>query len=244
MARPSASEEARIRKLRAALDRAIAQGLVAEVLKFKPMCDLLGVNRTTLREWCDEPDVSESGAFIAGGNGIEYQFNPIATIWVLIRFWERKLEKRIRDNTRMREMVAGDSLDSAPAEMTLRDAREALNLHLQLLESEKQAGLLVSRAEAEAQFSKLVLAFREAMLSAPQKLDPTNEWDPEFRRKFEDALADFMVLLRQAGQEAVSEADGMVGAGPARTGQDTAKRAAKRAPRRSGAKRTGTAATA
>lgn len=244
MARPAASEEARIARLRAALDRAVSQGLVTETLKFDPMCRLLGVSRVTLRDWLNEPEIADSGALIVGGNGVEYQFNAVATIWVLIRFWERKRDARIRDQLRIREAVAGDSLDSAPADMTLRDAKEALSLHLQLLESEKQAAALVSAAEAETTFGKLTLAIRESLLSAPQKLDPTNEWSPEFREKFDNVLADLMVQLRHAGQEALSPDNGPVPAGPAGKGEGAEKRPAPRAPRRPRAKRAGTAATA
>lgn len=242
MARIAASEEQRLARLRAALGRAVAQGLFAETLKFQPMCKLLGVGRDALRDWCNEPEIAESGALIPGGNGIEYQFNPIATIWVLIRFFERKIEKRVRDNLKMREAVAGDSLDAVPAEMTLRDAREALALRLQLIEAEKQAGELVSRAEVEAAFHSLSVAMREALLSAPQKLDPTNEWSPEFREKFDNVLAELMVQLRQAGQIALSAENGLDAASSAGTGESPAKPV--RAPRRDRSRRAGTAATA
>lgn len=244
MARPAASEEARIARLRAALDRAVSQGLVAESFNAKQMYELLQVNRSTFREWTSEPEIAASGAFVAGAEGVDYAFNPIATIWVLIRWFERKRDARMKEHLRIREAVAGDSLDSAPAEMSMRDVREAMGLHLQLLESERLAGDLVSRSEADAQFRSLTLALREAMLSAPQKLDPTNEWAPEFREKFDNVLADLMVQLRQAGQEALSLDDGPVPAGPSGEGPSAPKRKAPRAPRRTGAKRTGSAATA
>lgn len=241
MARPAASEEARIVRLRAALDRAKSQGLVTASLKFADMVQLVGVNKQTLRDWCAEAEVTESGAFVGHGRGVDYQINAIALLWVLIRFFERKRDQKIRENLKMREAVAGDSLDNAPAEMTLRDAREALSLRLQIMEAEKQAGELVSRAEVDATFNSLTVAIREALLSAPQKLDPTNQWAPEFREKFDNVLADLMVLLRQAGQEALSS-DGLDAASPAGTGEGPAKPV--RAAKRDGSKRAGTAATA
>lgn len=241
MARPAASEEARIVRLRAALERAKSQGLVTASLKFADMVQLVGVNKQTLRDWCAEAEIAESGAFVGHGRGVDYQINPIALLWVLIRFFERKRDQKMRENLRMREAVAGDSLDSAPAEMSLRDAREALSLRLQLIEAEKQAGNLVDRAEAEATYTKLTLGIREAILSAPQKQDPTNEWPPEVREIVDNVLADLMVHLRQAGQEAVSS-DGLDTAGAAGTGEGTAEPV--RAPRRNGAQRAGTAATA
>ncbi len=244
MGRPAASEEARIARLRAALDRAVSQGLVTETLKFDPMCRLLSVSRSTLRDWCNDPEIADSGALVAGGNGIEYQFNPVATIWVLIRFWERKRDARIRDQLRIREAVAGDSLDSAPAELSIKEAKEALDLHLKLLDAERGAEKLVVAEEVRAAVNKLVMGLRDATLSAPQQLDPTNQWSPEFREQFDNVLADLMVLLRQAGQEALSPDDGPVPAGPSGKGEGAPKRSPVRKRRSAGAKRTGSAATA
>ena len=244
MARIAASEEQRLARLRAALGRAISQGLVSETLKFNPMCKLLGVGRDALRDWCNEPEIAESGALIPGGNGIEYQFNPVATIWVLIRFFERKIEKRVRDNLKMREAVAGDSLDNVPSELTIKQANEALDLHLKLLDVERAAEKLVVADEVKAAVNKLVLGLREATLSAPQQLDPTNEWTPEFREQFDNVLADLMVLLRQAGQEALSPDNGPVPAGSTGKGSGAPKRSAVRQRGGAGSRRTGPAATA
>jgi hypothetical protein len=244
MARIAATEEARIAKLRSALERAKSQGLVTQTLKFSPMCQLLGINRTTLRDWCNEPEVADSGALIAGGNGIEYQFNVIATIWVLIRYWERKRDARMHENLRIREAVAGDSLGGTPAGMSLADVNQATQIHLRLLESENQAGTLVRASDVQARFNALVLSIREATLSAPQKLDPTSEWSPEFREKFDNALADLMGILRQAGQDTLSPDDGPVPAGSDGEGGGAEKRTSVRRSRRAGPKRAGTAATA
>lgn len=244
MGRIAASEEARIAKLRAALARAVAQGLGNQVLTQEPMFQLLSVSRATLRDWCNEPEIAESGAFTGGSNGIPYEFNPVATIWVLIRWFERKRDERHRVNMKIREAVAGDSLGDTPAGMSLADVNQATQIHLRLLESEKEAGTLVRAADAQAAMNKLVLAFREATLSAPQKLDPTSQWSPEFREKFDNVLADLMGLLRHAGQEALSPDDGPVPAGPDEPGAGAAQRKAVRRPRSAGPKRAGTAATA
>lgn len=224
MARPGASEEVRLRKLRAALDRAIAQGLMHQTLSFKPMCDLLQVTRPTLRDWLQEPEVEASGAFVPGSLGAEYQFNVMATLWVLIRHCERRRDERIIENLRIREAVAGDKLDGAPVDMTVKDATDAFRLGLQIITAEKDAGRLVDAEVAQATFNALVTGLGEGLLSAPQRLDPTNEWPPEFREKFDNALADCMALLREAGLEALSPDHGPVPAAPDGAGQ--------RAPRR------------
>lgn len=205
MARPGASEDVRIRKLYGSLERAKTAGLVGQVLTQAPMCELLGVKPATLRPWLDDEEVENSGAFIRGGRGADYSFDPIATIWVLIRFFERQRDAKASQNMRLRRMVAGDRLDDAPDDMTVRDVREAMQLHLQILEADKEAGRLIDAEASARRYSELVLAMREACLSAPQKLDPTNQWEPEFREKFDNALADFMVLLRQAGEGLIGD---------------------------------------
>lgn len=244
MARPAASEEARIVRLRAALDRAKSQGLVTASLKFADMVQLVGVNKQTLRDWCAEAEIAESGAFVGHGRGVDYQINPIALLWVLIRFFERKRDQKMREHLEVRKAIAGDSLDSAPAELSLKEAKEALDLHLKLLDAERGAEKLVVAEEVRAAVNKLVLGLRDATLSAPQQLDPTNQWSPEFREQFDNVLADLMVLLRQAGQEALSPDDGSVPAGPAGKGEGTPKRPPVRQRRSAGARRTGSVATA
>lgn len=244
MARPAASEESRIRKLRAALDRAIAQDLVGQTLTLQPMAKLLQVSRPVLTEWLSEPEIESSGAFIPDNKSDQYCFNPIATIWVLIRWWEGKRDERVRKNLKIREVMAGDKLDGAPAEMTVKDATDAYRLALQIITAEKEAGQLVDAGAAAAKFNEFVTTLRETLLSAPQRLDPTSEWPPEFREKFDNALADCMVLMRQDGLEALSAGNGPLPASPDGQGERAAKRKATGRSRRSGAKRSGTAATA
>ena len=244
MARPGASEETRIRKLHDALRRATSQNMLGEVIGQKPFAQLLQVQPSTLLPWLEDPDVADSGAFVAGARGIGYQINPVATIWVLIRWFERKRDQRVNENMRVREMVAGDKLDGAPVDMTVRDATDAYRLSLQIMTAEREAGRLVEAAEVEARFNALVTGIREGVLSAPQKLDPTSEWEPEFREKFDNALADLLVLLRQAGQDSLSPDNGPIPAGPDGQGERAAQRTATGRSRAAGAKRTGTAATA
>lgn len=244
MARPGASEEVRLRKLRLALERAIARGLTSQTLTFKPMCELLQVTRPTLRDWLQEPEVEASGAFRAGAAGVEYEFNVMATLWVLIRSCERKRDERVIEHLRIREAIAGDKLDGAPAEMTVKDATDAYRLALQIITAEREAGRLVDVAEVETKFTEFVIALRDTLLSAPQRLDPTSEWTPEFREKFDNALADCMVHMRQAGQEALSPDHGTVPAGSDGKDNGAPQRAPVRRSRGAGAKRAGTVATA
>lgn len=236
MARPAASEETRIRRLRDALSRAKSENMIGETIGQGPMCDLLGTNPATLRSWLDDEEVSASGAFIRGGQGVNYLFNPIATIWVLIRYFERLRDQKVAENSRIREMVAGDKLAEAPPEMTVRDVRDAMRLNLDLIAAEKEQGLLVDAAASRATFQELALSMRDTLLSAPQRLDPENAWKPEFREKFDNALADCLVLLRADGREALID-DAILPGSADGEGEVPRKRRAPRKPKKAGTRR-------
>lgn len=236
MARPAASEETRIRRLRDALSRAKSENMIGETIGQGPMCDLLGTNPATLRGWLDDDEVSASGAFVRGGQGVNYSFNPIATIWVLIRYFERLRDQKIAENARIREMVAGDKLAEAPPEMTVRDVRDAMRLNLDLIAAEKEQGLLVDATQSRAVIQDLVLAMRDTLLSAPQRLDPENGWEPKFREDFDNALADCLVLLRADGREALID-DAILPGSADGEGDGPRKRKAARKPKGSRARR-------
>lgn len=244
MARPGASEETRIHKLKDALQRAKATFTPGEMIGQRPMCELVGVSHYTLREWLDDPEVEASGAFKRGGRGYGYEFDPVLMLWVLLWYFERKRADRIHANARLRNMVVGDRLDDAPPELTMRDMKEAMQVNLQILAAEKEAGKLVDAAEAAATFRNLLLTMRDTLLGAPQRLDPTNAWPTEFREMFDNALSDCMVLLRDAGQKALIEPDEILPRSNDAPAQRSGGRKAAGKSARAGAKRTGPAATA
>ena len=172
------------------------------------MAGLLNVTRHTLVEWCDDIEgFEQSGCWRRGGNGIGYEFNPLATIWFLIRHFERVQAEEVDKLQKQRSLIAGDKLDSVPDEFTIKDSKDALALHLQIIAAEKDAAKLVDAEESHGLFNDLIIRLREECLSAPQKLDPTNEWEPEVREKFDSVLADLMLLLQESGIGFVREAE-------------------------------------
>lgn len=213
MARPGASEETRIRKLKDALQRA-KSFTPGEMIGQRAMCELLGVSAMTLREWLDDPEVDGSGAFKRGGMGHGYQFDPALTIWVLLWFFERKRADSVHANARMRGMVVGDKLDDAPPDMTMRDVKEAMQVSLQILAAEKEAAKLVDAGEVSATYRNLLLSIRDTLLGSPQRLDPTNAWPTDFRERFDNALSDVLVELRDAAQKALIDLDATLPARP------------------------------
>lgn len=244
MARIGASEETRIAKLHDALRRAKELYQPDERIGQKAMCALLGITHYTLREWIDDPAVEASGAFVRGGRGQGYEFNPTLTIWVLLWFWERKRADRIVANAKIREQVVGTKLDDAPADMTMREVKDAMQVSLQILTAEKEAGKLVDAAKAAATYRELALSMRDTLLGAPQRLDPENSWPTDFREMFDNALSDCLVLLREAGQEALSEPDATIPERPDGAPDRSGKRQSPARSAKPRARRAGTAATA
>jgi len=244
MAQIGASEDTRIAKLRDALQRARQEFTLADTIGQKPMCQLLGVTHSTLVPWLDDPMVASSGAFVRGGRGVGYEFNPVPTILALIAYFERQRADKIIANTEMRDKVGGDRLRDAPAEMTMREVRDAMQVSLQIRAAEKQECKLVDAAEAQATYRNLLLSIRDTLLGAPQQLDPTNTWSTELREMFDNALSDCLVLLREAGQDALSEPDATIPKRAHGSAVRSGKRAAPRKPAKPRAKRTGPAATA
>lgn len=229
MPRGASSPKARLAKLHKSLIRAQRECEPGTVLSQQPMYNLLGVTRHTLTEWVNEIEgFEESGCFSRGGNGIGYEFNPIATIWFLIRHFEQVEAGEVAKLQEQRKMIAGDKLDSVPEGFTIKESKEALELHLSIISAERDAGKLIDAEKSSAMFNDLIVRMREECLSAPQKLDPTNDWDPEVRASFDKMLADFMLLLQDAGKDFVkgSMTNGSVSAGTNGAGAGSAERAA------------------
>lgn len=243
MAQIGASEESRIAKLRDALQRATQEFALDAKIGQKPMCQLLGVSHWTLSQWLDDPMVASSGAFFRGGRGVGYEFNPVLTIWALICYFERQRADKVLANSEMRDKIGGDRLKQAPPEMTMREVRDAMQVSLQILAAEKEQGKLVDASEAAATYRNLLLTIRDTLLGAPQRLDPENTWPTDFREMFDNALSDTLVLLREAGQEVLSEADAVVPERLDGARDRSGKRAAAAKTGKPRARRAGTAAT-
>lgn len=205
MARPATSEQARLRKLRSALDRAKKLDF-GVVLTSQPMRELLGVSWPVLRGWCNDiPELDESGAFITGSEGNAWSFNPVATIWVLIRHFEKVREEKIAANAKMREAATGDALEGVPAEFDIRETREALNLFTQMRNLQVQDGKLIQRDAAVGAVREMLTSIQEATLGAPAVLDPTSDWPVELRERVDEALSRALVLQADAARNCLNK---------------------------------------
>ena len=109
MARAKTSPAARLEALKRvkARLRRFAKG---ETLSAAPMAEFLGVTWPTLRDWCNDfPALEASGAFVRGGNGIEWVFRPREMHRGLTAEFDAQIKAGRKRTARVRSMVAGSS---------------------------------------------------------------------------------------------------------------------------------------
>jgi hypothetical protein len=129
MSRASTGLNARLVRLRLALERAkhIEFGTVLSAF---PMAKLLRVNWPTLRAWCDEiPELEDSGAVVRGANGMEYEFKPDLTIWVLIKHYEARVSGEAKKSRQITDAV-GVEMSAAEVAPSIAETKDLVNLTL------------------------------------------------------------------------------------------------------------------
>lgn len=204
MARTPTSPVVRLRKLEAALEKAKAFKRDATI-SFEPMMELLGVSRPTLRDWCNDlPGFAESGAFVGGGNGIEYAFKPAATVRFLIKHFKAEAEARVAKARAVRQMVGGDRLEGVPDDFDLDQIDKMIRVSSRLREERQAAGELVDAGKVSDALRTMMTTMQQAGVKAASQQDPTGQWPPEIRESFEDAVNNVLVAMGRAGEKALS----------------------------------------
>jgi len=209
VARPATSPDARLRKLKAALPKAQDAGKGGRKLTAVPMHKLLGVTWPTLRGWCEDlPGFAESGAFIEGGNGIEWEFKPVATTRFLIGHFESEIKKRRESAKQVRKIIAGDALEDAPEDYDLDQLQKMLRLSRELREERAHWGKLVDAEEVHKLLSAMFAKMQATATKAISAQDPTNRLPPEHREKLEDAFANVLETMLVEGEKVLGKLSG------------------------------------
>lgn len=196
---------ARLRKLDAALAKAkkLKRG---EHLTFEPMMELLDLrSRRVLRDWCsDIPGFEESGAFVRGGNGIEWEFEPRKTIEFLVKHFSAERDAKLAKAREVRRMVGAEQLDGLPDDFDLDEIRKMIQVHAALREERQKAGELVEAAKVRDALTAMFTKMQQAGVRSASQQDPTGQWPPEIREAFEDAVNNVLVVMGRAGEKALS----------------------------------------
>lgn len=208
MAQPANNPAARLRLIEAAKVRAkpLRRG---ELLASKPMAELLRVNWQTLRRWCDEiPRLAESDAFVRGGNGIEWEFKPKATIALLSAHFKAVQTEGRKQVKRIREIAAGDELAGTDQDLDLDQLTKMVRLNREIQELRVREGRLVDADEQRSAVRAMFGRMQDAVLRSAQEQDPTGQWPPEIRESFENATQSILLAMEQAGQECLASLNG------------------------------------
>jgi cell fate (sporulation/competence/biofilm development) regulator YlbF (YheA/YmcA/DUF963 family) len=173
-----------------------------EVLTSVPMAKLLGVNWTTLRDWCrDFEGFAESGVFQAGDKGVNYTFEPRATVLWLIRHFEAKRLVAANRSQRIAEMTGTTEMVDTAGEMSLAEMDKALSITTRLRVERTEQQRLTDAQKALAGFREYHSTIQQAAMRSAQEQDPEGRWPPEIRESFEDAMQSLLLSLEQAGRQ-------------------------------------------
>ena len=186
MARPSTNASVRLTRLEAAIPK-VAALKRGEVLSAGPMTKLLGVSWPTLREWCDAlPGFAESKAFVAGGNGVEYQFRAKRTLDWLLKHFRGVMDRQAVESRRLTKAV-GVNLPASETP-SLAETKDLVNLTLTVVEASERQGHYV-RADDVANF---IEGYNETVISGIMgvrtKVDPNGKLPVALRRQVDEYL--------------------------------------------------------
>jgi hypothetical protein len=190
------STTARIEALEAAQRRidALDEG---QVLSSRPMSEILGVTWNTLRGWCNTlPAFEGTGAFIRGGNGIEWEFDPRKTVEALLAHFRAEITKRQDRNRRVVESVGLAMDPDEAAQIDMADLTRQVNLTLAVQESKMRAGGYVPASKVGDFLKGYNQAAVEAVLGVGAKIDPTGALPASIRAAMTEELRNVAAGMR------------------------------------------------
>lgn len=199
--------DVRVRKLEAAMDRAVMwpEPVVSSVPMAK---DLLGVSWPVLRDWCNElPGFDTSGAFVRGAQGNKWEFRPAATVWFLLRHFRAQHEAAVAKSRRDKEIAGGRALASVPDGFDLDQTRKLVALSGDVQEQRERQGELVEVTPIAGLLKRVFSEIQVAILTTPQEMDPTGRLPTETRELLDDAARKSALRAQRAGREALTKID-------------------------------------
>lgn len=187
MGRPTTNISLRLRRLRQAVERAKNLPPSGWVLSSKPMAELVGMRWAAMRDWCDGIEgFEESGTFIRGGNGVEWQFNAMAALMWLVAHFESEKSGQEAESDKLAKAIGIEMPGSeAPS---LAETKDLINLTLTVTAAAERQNMFVP-AEDVARF---IEGYNEAVvagiLGVRTKVDPNGNLPPDLRKRNDEAL--------------------------------------------------------
>lgn len=154
----------------------------------KPMCEVLSVNWTTLKDWCDDlPGFEESGAFIRGGNGIEWQFQPRKTVdWLLKHFRAQAADSAAA--SRKLAKAVGVALPEVEAAPSMAETKDLVNLTLTVVGASERQGMYTRTDEVAEFLEGYNAAVVAGILGGKTKVDPNGNLPIPVRKAIDEYL--------------------------------------------------------
>lgn len=189
------SLSARLRQLEVAKARANALPRGAK-LSFEPMRELLGLaTRAALRDWCDSIEGFEaSKAFVRGGNGIEWEFDPRKTVAFLLKHFSRQIEAQATRSRKIAKAV-GVNLPAAETAPSLQETKQLVELTLTVTAAQEKMGVYAVAAEV----ADFIAGYNEELVSGilgvKTKVDPNGNLPPVVRKAVDEELRSLATAL-------------------------------------------------
>jgi hypothetical protein len=177
----------RLERLNRALERA-KQLPIDTILDAKPMSDLIGFSWVTLRDWCDNIGALDgSSAFVRGGNGVKWQFHPVAMVSALITAFSADAEKAASRNRDLQRQV-GVEVPESERTADLAETRQLISMTLQVQAAEQEQGGFLPAQEVKNFLDGYNQLTVESILGVKSEMDPTGTLPPETIIAIDDLL--------------------------------------------------------
>lgn len=187
MARPATNLSVRLKKLESAQSR--IKGLKrGTLLTSMPTAELLGVRWPTLRDWCNEiTGFEDSGAFVRGGNGIEWEFDPHKTLAFLLKHFRGNIAAQAKKSRAQTKAIGAEMPDSEVAP-TLAETKDLVNLTLTLEAAKERQNHFTPTRDTAAFLSGYNQHVVDGIMGVRTKVDPNGKLPPNIRKAIDGYL--------------------------------------------------------
>lgn len=219
MAKSAISPRVRLVKLQRAEDDFVTSLAKDMVLDAKPMAQVLRVTWDTLRGWVDEiPALEASGAVERGGQGINWRFKPLETIWTIKAAITAKAELAEAKN-RTVQADHGIRLDESEDSASLAEVKDMVNLTITLVSAAEKQARYIEAEKVDHFIEGYNQRVVSAILGVRTQTDPNGNLPPAVRTQMDDYLrsvamhvnaeaAQFVMECRESFQPAGARAAG------------------------------------
>lgn len=194
----------RLRKLETALERAkkLARGTVLDA---QPMAQLLGFSWVTLREWVDDhPQLEQPKLMVRGGQGVNWEFKPVAFTTALIKIFKAEAEQR-REHNRSFQRKAGLKLPEAESAASFEEAKGLVQLTLTVVAATERQGGYTETEKVTAFLEGYNQQVVNGILGVKTQVDPNGNLPPHLREAVDGYLRSVATGVHELASKFIEE---------------------------------------